>query len=175
MMSENCVTSKKLINKLQKLCFSEQGRLWEQLLGGSASRAVPVKNLPRVAKQLLEFGHWVLHARAAASQGRRRILKAPPYLPTSLDEDSLTSQCCSFEILENFGSQYNARDPNVYISGHENYRNYISQFRIYLVSPNSALTTKSISELPQLHRLACSRAERALIQHEFNTSLPAIA
>ena len=39
--------------------------------------------------------------------------------------------------------------------------------RTSLACPERALTTGSIGTLTHLHRFACSRAERALIQHEF--------
>ena len=38
-------------------------------------------------------------------------------LPT--DESSLSIQCCSFKMLENIVLQYNARDPNIYVSSQE--------------------------------------------------------
>ena len=60
------------------------GGEWEfpgQLLGGSAQGAWLLEGVSRVVRILHEFRHWVLHAHAPASRGRR-ILMAPPYPPT---------------------------------------------------------------------------------------------
>ena len=61
----------KVGQKLAKVIFDGQGQFPWQLLGRSASRAVPVGALSRGARILGEFRHWVLHVRALASWGRR--------------------------------------------------------------------------------------------------------
>ena len=64
-LQEVCQTSAKTRFK------AGSGNLSGQLLGGSASRAVPVEALSRGARILDEFRHVVWHARALASRGRR--------------------------------------------------------------------------------------------------------
>ena len=67
MMFANCVISKKFINCV----LASKRRLWEQLLGGLASRAVPVRYLPHIANKFLNsgIGFYTLVPRPAGGGG----------------------------------------------------------------------------------------------------------